>query len=150
MIAGHGQCPAPALHVAATTTGSTPQSLTLVTRAVETTNEDVSYPANVDQSEHGHFRFHPPDSRDPWNLLPMWPVTHRQRIAELKFLATFYNKRGQEQNLQAAINWHSEFPPDEFCGYESACFQGGVIKDEAELNLEDEDWYEVSYNSYSL
>ncbi|KAF7130908.1 hypothetical protein CNMCM5793_003778 [Aspergillus hiratsukae] len=228
--------------------GSTPGSSTLVTPAVETTNEDVSCTANVNQSEHADFDFDPPGSRNPWNLLPKWPVTHRQRIAELdflatyydtvgqaenikaakawhatfpldnligyetayfhkgkkverstinlqrlqcglnclknppgpaygeildanfrfespssrnpwdlvprwpvtrrqriaelKFLATFYNKEGQEANLSAAINWHSGFQPDEFCGYESACFQGGVIKDEAELGLEDEIWYE--------
>ncbi|RLL97381.1 hypothetical protein CFD26_106848 [Aspergillus turcosus] len=247
--------------------GSTPQSSTLVTPAVETKTEDeVSSPENVDQSEHTDFTFHPPDERNAWNLLakwpathrhrikeldymtsyyntvgqgenieaakawhasfplhelmghetayfykgkkvkrtelgseapiwveapppvvlmsgvrtgsscmtnlpggimgeywmqildlsplvvgtlgswdlvPRWPVTHRQRIAELKFLATFYNKEGQEENISAAINWHSRFPPDELAGYESACFQGGVIKDEAELSLEDGRlWYE--------
>jgi hypothetical protein len=106
--------------------------------------------ANVTLSEDSNFKFEPPTSRDPWNLVPRWPITHGQRIAELKLLATFYSKRGQDQNLQAAINWHSKFPPDEFVD-ESLCFEHGIIINESEKKLGGGPWwYEVSYNSYSL
>lgn len=72
-------------------------------------NKDVSYPANVDQSEHAGFDFHPPDSRNPWNLLLKWPATHRHRIAELDSLATYYDTVGQAENIKATKAWHATF-----------------------------------------
>lgn len=81
----------------------------------------------------------------------MWPLTHGERIEELKFLMTFYKETGQESNVKAAIDWHAEFPQDTLVGDESAYFQNGVIVKESERDLQAAPcWYEVSYNSYSL
>jgi hypothetical protein len=98
-----------------------------------------------------NFGFEPPTSRKPGDLVPMWPLTHGERIEELKFLMTFYKETGQESNVKAAIDWHAEFPQDTLVGDESAYFQNGVIVKESERDLQAAPcWYEVSYNSYSL
>jgi hypothetical protein len=33
---------------------------------------------------------YPPDSKNPGDLITKWPATHRHRIAELDFLASYY------------------------------------------------------------
>jgi hypothetical protein len=115
------------------------------------TNEDeVSYPANVDQSEHTDFEFHPPDQKTPWNLLPKWPATHCHRIAELDFVATYYNTVGQAENIKAAKVWHATFPLDDPIGYETAYFHKGKKVERSEVDLQEAPvWIEVSYNYYS-
>ncbi|GFF75578.1 hypothetical protein IFM47457_03932 [Aspergillus lentulus] len=143
MMSGHCQNSVrPLARRPAAVTGSTPQPSSLVTPAAKTTNEgDVSDNANVPLDP--NFIFEPPTSTEPWNLVPRWPITHGQRIAELKFLATFYGKRGQEENLQAAINWHSEFPQDALVGNESRYFQDGAVIDEFDIKSEGGPcWYE--------
>ncbi|KAF7173161.1 hypothetical protein CNMCM5623_005380 [Aspergillus felis] len=93
--------------------------------------------ANAPRSEHTEFEFYPPGSRNPWNLLPKWPVTHRQRIAELDFLASYYDTVGQADNIKAAKDWHASFPLDDEVGYETVYFHRGEIVDRFEINSEE-------------
>ncbi|GIJ83610.1 hypothetical protein Asppvi_002435 [Aspergillus pseudoviridinutans] len=83
------------------------------------------------------FEFDPPDSRNPWNLLPKWPVTHRQRIAELDFLASYYDTVGQADNIKAAKDWHASFPLDDEVGYETAYFHRGKKVGSFEINSQE-------------
>lgn len=127
--------------------GSTPQSSTLVTPAVETKTEDeVSSPENVDQSEHTDFTFHPPHERNAWNLVAKWPATHRHRIKELDYMTSHYNTVGQGENFETAKAWHASFPLDELMGYETAYFYKGKKVKRTELGSDAPIWAEVSYS----
>lgn len=117
------------------TQGGTPPASTSVT-----TNEDepaIEY----------DFEFDPPESKNPWNLLPKWPATRRHRMAELDFMATYYNTVGQEENIKAAKAWHGTFPPEDLIGHETAYFYQGQKVERSEVDLQKAPvWIEVSYS----
>jgi len=41
----------------------------------------------------------------------------------------------QRDNVKAAIEWHKQFPPDEFVLKENVCFQNGQRIEKSEVNL---------------
>ena len=46
----------------------------------------------------------------PWNFVPKWPISRRERVDELEVLSEHYNNTPQRANVAAAIDWHKKIP----------------------------------------
>ena len=89
----------------------------------------------------------------PWNFVPKWPISRRERVEELEVLSEHYNNTPQRANVAAAIDWHKKFPPGERVPGDVVCFQGGQRVEQSQLDPDGEIiWDEVSqgYNLNSI
>lgn len=61
-------------------------------------------------------------------------------------MSSHYESTPQKDNVAAAINWHSRFPPDEIVPHETVMFQKGRKIEESEFRWEDgQPWEEAGY-----
>lgn len=89
----------------------------------------------------------------PWNFVPKWPISRRERVKELEVLSEHYNNTPQRANVAAAIYWHKKFPSGERVPDDVVCFQGGQRVEQSQLDPDGEIiWDEVSkgYNPNNI
>lgn len=75
-----------------------------------------------------------------------WPLTRKERIQELDELYPLYCHSGQEKNIIAAKEYHSQFPADQIIPATLILFVDGRQVDEDDPNISmplGRSWYEV-------
>jgi len=72
-----------------------------------------------------------------------WPLTHKERIAELEPLLSDEHWEHNWVNINAAVEWHKEFPRDTLCEYTLVNFQHGRQVEDLSRLTDGTFWTEV-------
>lgn len=65
-------------------------------------------------------------------------------------MAPFYQGTPQRDNIAAAIDWHTQFDPDEIVPADTVIFQRGRRVEESDVRPGEPPWEEVSKLNYFI